>query len=51
MVGTVISVDMDLAAQSAPGTVTRLTAASLDDALAVRRQAQSRFGELTDALR
>jgi biotin-dependent carboxylase-like uncharacterized protein len=50
MVGTVISIDMGLVAQSAPGTVTRLSEVSLDDALAARRDARSRFAELADAL-
>lgn len=48
MVGTVISVDMDLVAQSAPGTTTRLQAVSLDDALTARRHGRTRFAELTD---
>ncbi|MHA4854572.1 5-oxoprolinase subunit C family protein [Rhodococcus sp. MSC1_016] len=50
MVGTVISVDMGLVGQSSPGTVTRLRAVSLDDALDARRQARERFAELADAL-
>ncbi|MCC3314939.1 biotin-dependent carboxyltransferase family protein [Nocardia africana] len=50
MVGTVISVDMDLVGQSAPGTGTRFRAVSLDDALAARRRAQARFVALTNAL-
>lgn len=36
MVGTVISADMDIVAQSAPGTKTRFRPVSLDDALAAR---------------
>ena len=50
MVGTVISVDMDLVGQSAPGANTRFRAVSLDDALAARRRAQARFVALTNAL-
>ncbi|WP_036499051.1 biotin-dependent carboxyltransferase family protein [Nocardia aobensis] len=50
MVGTVISVDMDLVGQSAPGTNTRLRAVSLDDALSARRRSQARFVALTNAL-
>lgn len=38
MVGTVISADMDLVAQSSPGTQTRFIPVSLDDALHARAQ-------------
>ncbi|MBF6185687.1 MULTISPECIES: biotin-dependent carboxyltransferase family protein [Nocardia] len=50
MVGTVISVDMDIVGQSAPGTNTRLRAVSLDEALRARRHAQGRFADLAQAL-
>ncbi|ONM46701.1 biotin-dependent carboxyltransferase family protein [Nocardia donostiensis] len=50
MVGTVISVDMDSVAQSAPGTNTRLRAVSLDEALQARRHAKTRFANLADKL-
>lgn len=50
MVGTVISADMDLVGQSAPGTSTRFRAVTLEDALSARRRAQARFGALTNAL-
>jgi biotin-dependent carboxylase-like uncharacterized protein len=39
-VGTVISVDLDLVGQCAPGTMTRLVPVTLDDALTARAQAR-----------
>lgn len=50
MVATVISADMDLVAQSAPGTVTRFQAVSLDEALDARRLAREEFARLAEAL-
>jgi len=50
MVGTVISVDMDLVAQSAPSTATRLRSVSLEDALAARRETRSGFAKLSAVL-
>ncbi|MEU4837487.1 biotin-dependent carboxyltransferase family protein [Nocardia testacea] len=50
MVGTVISVDMDTVAQSAPGTKTRLRAVSLDEALRARRAARTRLAKLAGTL-
>ncbi|GAB3854385.1 biotin-dependent carboxyltransferase family protein [Nocardioides maradonensis] len=50
MVGTVISVDMDLVAQCSPGTTTRLVPVSLEEALAARRDARARHQKLRDAL-
>lgn len=38
MVATVISADMDLLARSAPGTVTRFRAVTMDEALAARKE-------------
>lgn len=51
MVGTVISVDMDLVGQCAPGTVTRLTPVTLEEALTARREAALQFGKLSDSLK
>ena len=42
MVGTVISADMDLVARAAPGTTTRFTAVSLDEALGARKDLTER---------
>ena len=42
MVGTVISADMDLVARAAPGTSTRFTAVSLDEALGARKDLAER---------
>ncbi|QCO98182.1 biotin-dependent carboxyltransferase [Arthrobacter sp. 24S4-2] len=42
MVGTVISADMDLVARAAPGTTTRFTAVSLDEALGARKDLSER---------
>lgn len=50
MVGTVISADMDIVGQSAPSTVTKLTAVSLDEALAIRQDRGRRLAEIADAL-
>jgi biotin-dependent carboxylase-like uncharacterized protein len=50
MVATVISADMDLVAQSSPGTRTRFRAVSLDEALAARAAAAERTKRLRDVL-
>lgn len=50
MVATVISADMDLVGQSAPGTKTRFRAVSLDEALAARRQNHEHIEALHAAL-
>lgn len=50
MVGTVISVDMDIVGQCAPGTATTLTPVSLDEALAARRNARLEFEKLRSAI-
>lgn len=50
MVGTVISADMDTVGQSAPSTVTKLTAVSLDEALAIRQDRRRRLAEIADTL-
>ncbi|WP_033292586.1 biotin-dependent carboxyltransferase family protein [Amycolatopsis jejuensis] len=42
MVGTVLSGDLDLVAQSAPNTRTRFVAVDLDEALAIRRDYRAR---------
>ena len=49
-VGTVISADMDLVAQSAPGAMTRFVPVSLDEALAARALAKARRAEMIAAL-
>lgn len=43
MVATVISADMDVVARSAPGTKTRFAAVTMDEALAARRERNSRL--------
>ncbi|MET8520892.1 biotin-dependent carboxyltransferase family protein [Nocardioides sp. NPDC004968] len=45
-VGTVISVDMDLVGQCAPGTMTRLVSVTLDEALEARAQAHERLDKV-----
>jgi biotin-dependent carboxylase-like uncharacterized protein len=50
MVATVISADLDVVAQSAPGTRTRFRSVSLDDALAARAEAAQRRARLREAL-
>ena len=50
MVATVISVDLDLVAQSSPGARTRFRAVSLDDALAARGAARQVRAELRRSL-
>jgi biotin-dependent carboxylase-like uncharacterized protein len=50
MVGTVISADMDLVARSAPGTLTRFVAVSLDQALAARKELADRRNDAWAAL-
>ena len=50
MVGTVISVDMDLVGQSAPGTKTRLVPVSLDQAVAARSESRERIAAIRDAI-
>jgi len=50
MVGTVIAADLDVLAQSAPGTETVLRAVSLDDALAARRARADRLARVRDAM-
>lgn len=42
MVATVISADLDHVARSAPGTVTRFTSVTMDEALAARAEARAR---------
>lgn len=49
-VGTVVSVDLDLVGQCAPGTVTRLVPVSLDDALKARAQAREGLDEIRAVL-
>ena len=46
MIGTVISADMDLIGQSAPGSKTRFVAVDLDAALAARRERADRISRL-----
>ncbi|NKX86864.1 5-oxoprolinase subunit C family protein [Nocardia coubleae] len=50
MVGTVISTDMDIVGQCAPGTSTRLVAVDLDDALAARTDRRRRLDQVRAAL-
>ncbi len=50
MVGTVISADMDVVGQSAPGTQTRFVPVSLDEALAARAAYRARTREMLAAL-
>ncbi len=50
MVGTVISVDMDLVGQCSPGTATSLVPVSLEDALAARHDARRAFEKVRDSL-
>ena len=50
MVATVLSGDLDVVAQSAPGTRTRFVEVDLDGALALRAQRRAREGRLRDAL-
>ena len=50
MVGTVISVDMDLVGQSAPGTATRLVSVSLEAALRARQDGKARLEKVRSAL-
>jgi biotin-dependent carboxylase-like uncharacterized protein len=50
MIATVISADMDLLGQSAPGSLTRLLAVTLDEALAARKAARERFARLAATL-
>jgi biotin-dependent carboxylase-like uncharacterized protein len=50
MVGTVISVDMDLVGQSAPGTATRLVSVSLEAALRARQDGRARLEKVRSAL-
>ncbi|GAA4078961.1 biotin-dependent carboxyltransferase family protein [Nocardioides kongjuensis] len=49
-IGTVISVDLDLVGQCAPGTVTRLVPVTLDDALKARAQARENLDEVRAVL-
>ncbi len=50
MVATVISADLDLVAQSAPGTRTRFRSVTMDEALAARHDRQRRLAELRVAV-
>ncbi|GLY67895.1 biotin-dependent carboxyltransferase family protein [Amycolatopsis taiwanensis] len=50
MIATVISVDLDAVAQSAPNTQTRFVEVSLDDALAARRDYRQRRQRVADLL-
>jgi biotin-dependent carboxylase-like uncharacterized protein len=50
MVATVLSGDLDVVAQSAPGTRTRFVEVDLDGALAVRADRRTRLGRLREAL-
>ncbi|WP_232666482.1 biotin-dependent carboxyltransferase family protein [Pseudonocardia sp. TRM90224] len=50
MVATVLSVDLDVVAQSAPGTRTRFVEVDLDGALAARADGKRRVEKLHDAL-
>ncbi len=50
MVATVLSGDLDLVAQSAPGTRTRFVEVDLDGALAVRADRRARLERLREAL-
>ena len=50
MVGTVINTDMDLVAQCAPGTATRLVSVSLDEALAARKDRHRHLTAVRSAL-
>ncbi|MFJ8912698.1 biotin-dependent carboxyltransferase family protein [Amycolatopsis sp. NPDC102389] len=50
MVGTVISGDLDVVAQSAPNTRTRFVAVSLDEALAARRDYRNRGRRVAELL-
>jgi biotin-dependent carboxylase-like uncharacterized protein len=50
MVATVLSGDLDLVAQSAPGTRTRFVEVDLDGALAVRADRRARLDRLREAL-
>lgn len=50
MVGTVISVDMDLVGQCAPGTSTRFVPVSLEEALAARSDARVALETIKSAL-
>lgn len=51
MVATVISADMDLVGQSAPGTTTRFVEVNLDQALAARAEHRQRLERLSQAVR
>jgi allophanate hydrolase subunit 2 len=50
MVATVLSGDLDVVAQSAPGTRTRFVEVDLDGALAVRAARRERLDRLREAL-
>jgi len=50
MVATVISADLDLVAQSAPGTRTRFRSVTMDEALAARHDRAQRLAELRVAV-
>ncbi len=50
MVGTVVSADLDIVAQCAPGTRTRFVAVDMDAALAARAQAHSYRDELRETV-
>jgi biotin-dependent carboxylase-like uncharacterized protein len=50
MVATVISTDLDVVGQSAPGTKTRFRPVSLDEALQARRDATMRWSRLQELL-
>ncbi|WP_027928926.1 5-oxoprolinase subunit C family protein [Amycolatopsis thermoflava] len=50
MIATVISCDLDLVAQSAPGTRTRFVDVTLDDALAARREYRQRARRVAELL-
>ncbi|MCG3755704.1 biotin-dependent carboxyltransferase family protein [Amycolatopsis sp. Poz14] len=50
MVGTVLSGDLDLVAQSAPNTRTRFVAVELDEALAIRREYRARTQRAAESL-
>jgi allophanate hydrolase subunit 2 len=51
MVATVLSGDLDVVAQSAPGARTRFVELDLDGALAARADGRRRLGRLREALR
>lgn len=50
MVGTVISADMDVVGQCAPGTSTRLVSVSLEEAIAARADRRRRLADVRIAL-